>query len=90
MLIELLTYNEVDEKNFKHLLVRIQEKMRKLEYGTIKIVNFEDNYQYNIFEKVALFFHKKKKSDTYIRKRTIRICIWRALNELKIMKEIDF
>lgn len=89
-LIELLTYNEIDEKNFKFLLVRIQAKLRKLENGSIKVIDFEDDYVLNIFEKIALFFQKKKKSDDYIRKRSTRICIWKALNELKGMKKIDF
>jgi hypothetical protein len=30
-LIELLTYNEIDEKNFKYLLNRIEEKSTNLE-----------------------------------------------------------
>lgn len=89
-LIELLTYDEIDEKNFKFLLVRIQDKIRKLENWSIKIIDLEDNYKYNLFEKIALKFIKNKKSDTYIRKRSTRICIWKAMNELKIMKKIDF
>jgi hypothetical protein len=31
-LIELLTYNEIDEKNFKYLLNRIEDKWDRLEY----------------------------------------------------------
>lgn len=89
-LIELLTYNEIDEKNFKYLLVRIQEKMRKLESWNKKIIDLSDNYKNNIFEKIALRFIRRKKTDTYVRKRSSRISIWRVLNELKEMRKIDF
>lgn len=89
-LIELLTYNEIDEKNFKILLVRIQDKMRKLESGKMRIIHLVDDYKENIFEKIALRFIKQKKSDIYVRKRTTRIYIWKSLNELKEMRKIDF
>ncbi len=89
-LIELLTYNEIDEKNFKYLLVRIQDKMRKLENWSKKIIDLRDDYRNNIFEKFALKFIKRRKTDTYIRKRSLRISVWRVLNELKEMKKIDF
>lgn len=89
-LIELLTYNEIDEKNFKYLLVRIQDKMRKLESWSKQIIDLRDEYNYNIFEKIALLFVKNKKTDTYVRKRSLRISIWRVLKELKEMKKIDF
>lgn len=89
-LIELLTYNEIDEKNFKILLVRIQDKMRKLESGKMRIIDLVDDYQENLFEKIALSFIKQKKSDIYIRKRTTRIYIWKSINELKEMRKIDF
>jgi len=89
-LIELLTYNEIDEKNFKYLLVRIQEKMRNINDWNTKIVDLDDNYLYNIFEKRALLFIRTKKSDFYIRDRSLRICISKVTEELNNMKKIDF
>ncbi|MDD5770035.1 MAG: cation:proton antiporter [Candidatus Gracilibacteria bacterium] len=89
-LIELLTYNEIDEKNFKYLLVRIEEKIRKLEEGNIKILDLKDDYEINILEKFVLFFIKKNPSNEYVKNRSLRICIFRALSELKNMKKIDF
>jgi hypothetical protein len=50
-LIELLTFNEIDERNFKHLLVRFENKIKKLENAEDLVISDSDNYTYNFFEK---------------------------------------
>jgi hypothetical protein len=89
-LIELLTYNEIDEKNFKYLLNRIEEKSLNLEYGITKIVNLEDNYHENFLEKINNIFVKSKSTDFFIRNRSQTVVIAKVIKELKTIKEIDF
>ncbi|MDD4151109.1 MAG: sodium:proton antiporter [Candidatus Gracilibacteria bacterium] len=89
-LIELLTYNEIDENNFKYLLIRIEEKIRKLETSEDYIVSLEDNYKYNIFEKITNFFRNKTENDSFIRNRSRGITIKKAIKELREMKKVDF
>lgn len=89
-LIELLTYNEIDENNFKYLLIRIEDKIRKLEFSQNYIVSLEDNYEYNIFEKFTNTFRKRTESDYFIRNRSRGITIKKAIKELREMKKIDF
>lgn len=89
-LLELLTYNELDERNFKLILIKIQDKMRKLELKEATILNLKDDYEWNIFEKIWIFLMRKKKSDQYIRNRALRICIGRVIEELSNMRKIDF
>lgn len=89
-LIELLTYNEIDENNFKYLLIRIEEKIRKLETSEDYIVSLEDNYKYNIFEKITNFFRNKTENDSFIRNRSRWITIKKAIKELREMKKVDF
>lgn len=89
-LIELLTFNEIDERNFKHLLVRFEDKIRKLESAEDFIISESDNYTYNIFEKITNLFRKTKESDKFIRNRARKITIKKALKELKNLKKVDF
>lgn len=89
-LIELLTYNEIDENNFKFLLIRIEDKIRKLETSEDYIVSLEDNYKYNIFEKITNFFRKKTENDSFIRNRSRWITIKKAIKEIRELKKVDF
>lgn len=89
-LIELLTFNEIDERNFKYLLVRFEHKIKKLETAEDLIISENDNYNLNIFEKILMLSRIEKESDKFIRFRARKITIKKALKELEKLKEIDF
>lgn len=89
-LIELLTFNEIDERNFKHLLVRFENKIKKLENAEDLVISDSDNYTYNFFEKWTNIFRRPKESDRFIRNRARKITIKKVLKELNLLKKIDF
>jgi hypothetical protein len=89
-LIELLTFNEIDERNFKHLLVRFENKIKKLENAEDLVISDSDNYTYNFFEKRTNIFRRPKESDRFIRNRARKITIKKVLKELNLLKKIDF
>ena len=76
--------------NFKYLIVRLDDKIRKLENSEDYIVNLEDNYIYNIFEKFTNKFRKRTENDFFIRNRSRWITIKRAIKELREMKKNRF
>lgn len=89
-LIELLTYNEIDEKNFKYLLNRIEDKWDRLEYWIINIIILDDDYKENFLERFHNIFVKSRENDFFIRNRSQKIIIWKVIKELKEIKKIDF
>lgn len=89
-LIELLTYNEIDEHNFKHLINRIEHMTKKYIMKEKYILDFDDDYIPNIFEKITDIVWEHNPTDIYVKKRSLRISLWKVLKELKELKKIDF
>ncbi len=90
---ELFFYNEIDERNFKYILRKIDRQVEKLEYtdSQFKTVCTIEN-DYDIFSKfvMKLFQIKSTKLDSYIRNRSRVIITRKVIKELKYLSEIDF
>lgn len=89
-LIELLTYNEIDERNFKYLLNRIEDKQTKLEMWLANFINLEDDYEDNFLENMNNIFTFQKDTDFFVRNRAKTLIIMKTIKELKLLKEFDF
>lgn len=89
-LIELLTYNEIEERNFKYLLNRIEEKQTKLEMWTMNFISLEDDYENNFLENINDILTIKKNTDFFVRNRAQTIVIMKTLKEIKALKDFDF
>ena len=89
-LIDLLNYNEIDEENFKHILVRIDSRISRLESWEIHVVDFDETYKFNFFEKLVNFFKKKSIEDSFVINRSMSIIFWKTIKELKEISLVDF
>lgn len=90
---ELFYYNEIDERNFKYILRRIDRQVEKLEYTDSQFKAISSiNDDYDIFSKFVnhLFKVKSTKLDSYIRNRSRVIITRKVIKELRSLSEIDF
>lgn len=90
---ELLFYNELDEKNFKYILRKIEKQMERIENEDIQLRSISwDGCDYDIFSKLAIKLYKNhtSKLDTYIRNRSRVIITRKVIKELRSLSEIDF
>jgi CPA1 family monovalent cation:H+ antiporter len=90
---ELLFYNELDEKNFKYILRKIEKQMERIENEDIQLRSISgDGCDYDIFSKLAIKLYKNhtSKLDTYIRNRSRVIITRKVIKELRSLAEIDF
>lgn len=90
---ELLFYNELDEKNFKYILRKIEKQMERIENEDIQLRSISgDGCDYDIFSRLAIKLYKNHTSnlDTYIRNRSRVIITRKVIKELRSLAEIDF
>ncbi len=90
---ELFLYNEVDEKNFKYILRKIEKQTDRLEsdFDQLRSVSKMKN-DYDIFCRTIVTIYKKNSTDldSYIRNRTRVIITRKVIKELRALSEIEF
>ena len=90
---DLFLYNEIDERNFKYILRKIEKQMDRIEcwYGQIRKISWDKN-DYDLF--VNLFFKFYKNFDNpvniYIRSRARAVITSKVIKELRVLADIDF
>ncbi len=89
---ELFFYNEIDEKNFKYILRKVEKQIERLEKSNEqlrKISNMENDY--DIFSRFVFSFYKKRSTelDSYIRNRTRVIITRKVIKELRLLWETE-
>lgn len=89
---ELFYYNEIDEKNFKHILRKIERQIERLEEWKEQLKNIsQSKIDYDIFTKFMIKLHNDKSYfvDKYIIYRTRAIVTRKVIKDLKSMKDTD-
>lgn len=90
---ELFYYNEIDEKNFKYILRRIEKQIERLESWKEQFSSFcHSTIDYDFFTKILVNRYLKEATyiDAYIRNRARVIVTRKVIKELKYLKEIEF
>ncbi|MDF1682799.1 MAG: hypothetical protein P1U46_03675 [Patescibacteria group bacterium] len=90
---ELFFYNEIDEKNFKYILRKIEKQLERLEQTHVQLRSISKiQNDYDIFSRVLVSIYKRKSTDldSYIRNRTRVIITRKVIKELRLLSEIDF
>lgn len=90
---ELFFYNEIDEKNFKYILRKIEKQMERIENESPQLRKFtKGDMDYDIFSKFAIktFRDCSSMMDWYIRNRARVIITRKVIKELRALSEIDF
>ncbi len=91
---DLFHHNEIDEKNFKYILRKINRQIERLESGSEQLSKVKDIIykDYDIFEKMLLKFDYEVESDVniYIRNRTRVVITRKVIKELTELRNIDF
>lgn len=90
---DLYTYNEIEEKNFKYILNKINRQIERLESGKPQLKDIaEDIIEDDFFQKIVNFFTNEKHTfiDTYITNRSKAIITRKVIKELKTLSNIDF
>lgn len=89
----LFLYNEIDEKNFKYILRKIEKQMERVESENPQLSSISSiTNDYDIFWKIALKLHKNSSNqmDVYIRNRARVVITRKVIKELKALSLIDF
>lgn len=90
---DLYTYNEIEEKNFKYILNKINRQIERLETGKPQLKDIaEDVIEKDLFQKIVYFFQEKNDTfiDVYVTNRTKAIITRKVIKELKKLSNIDF
>lgn len=90
---DLFFYNEIDERNFKYILRKIEKQMERLENENPQLRNISNaQTDYDFFAKLAVDNYRKKSTDidAYIRNRARLIITRKVIKELKALSAIDF
>ncbi len=90
---ELFFYNEIDERNFKYILRKIEKQMERIENESPQLRKFSKwDMDYDIFSKFAIKTFRTCSSvvDWYIRNRARVIITRKVIKELRALGEIDF
>lgn len=90
---ELFLYNEIDEKNFKFLLNKINNQIERIEEGKPQFKEIcEEEFAPDIFQKIYFFFFPRKKSivDEYVINRAKIIVTYKVIKDLHHLAKIDF
>lgn len=90
---DLFAYNEIEEKNFKYILNKINRQIERLESGKPQLKDIaEDKIEYDFFQKIVVFFAQEEHTfvDSYVTNRTKAIITRKVIKELKKLSEIDF
>lgn len=89
----LFFYNEIDEKNFKYILRKIEKQMERIENENPQLRKFsKGEMDYDFFSRCAIRAFKDSTSvvDMYIRNRARVIITRKVIKELKALSEIEF
>lgn len=89
----LFFYNEIDEKNFKYILRKIEKQMERIENENPQLRKFSNGeMDYDFFSRCAIKTFRNSTSvvDTYIRNRARVIITRKVIKELKALSEIEF
>lgn len=90
---DLFFYNEIDERNFKYILRRVDKQIERLESSNDQLRSISKlKNDYDIFSRFFVFLYKRTSTeiDSYIRNRTRVIITRKVIKELKLLSEIDF
>ncbi|MGE4444205.1 MAG: cation:proton antiporter [Candidatus Altimarinota bacterium] len=90
---DLFSYNEIEEKNFKYILNKINRQIERLEGGKPQLKDIADEkVTLDFFQKLVAFFGNQKNNfiDNYVINRTKAIITRKVIKELKILSEINF
>jgi len=90
---ELFFYNEIDERNFKYILRKIEKQMERIENESPQLRKFsKGDMDYDIFSRFAIKTFRDCSSvmDGYIRNRARVIITRKVIKELRALWEIDF
>jgi monovalent cation:H+ antiporter, CPA1 family len=90
---ELFFYNEIDERNFKYILRKIEKQMERIENENPQLRKFcKGDMDYDIFSRLAIKAFRKSGSciDGYIRNRARVIITRKVIKELKALSTIEF
>jgi hypothetical protein len=86
-------YNELNEKNFKYLLRKIESEMEKVEYNQLSLENISSSKHKssNILSRFENWIYDKNYDfkDLYLINRTRLIVTRKVINELKSISQID-
>lgn len=89
----LFFYNEIDERNFKYILRKIEKQMERIENENPQLRKFSKwEMDYDFFSRCAIRSFKDSTSvvDMYIRNRARVIITRKVIKELKALSEIEF
>lgn len=90
---DLFFYNEIDERNFKYILRRIDKQIERLDSSNEQLRSISKlKNDYDIFSRIFVYLYKRTSTevDSYIRNRTRVIITRKVIKELKLLSEIDF
>ncbi len=90
---ELFFYNEIDEKNFKYILRKIEKQIERLELSHEQLRSISNRHNdYDIFSRFVVWIYKRTSTDldSYIRNRTRLIITRKVIKELRLLADIDF
>lgn len=90
---DLYAYNEIEEKNFKYILNKINRQIERLESGKPQLKDIaEDVIENDFFQKIVAFFAQEEHTfiDSYVTNRTKAIITRKVIKELKKLSAIDF
>lgn len=90
---ELFFYNEIDEKNFKYILRKIEKQIERLETSHVQLRSISKiKNDYDVFCRALVAIYKTQSTDldSYIRNRTRVIITRKVIKELRELSEIDF
>lgn len=90
---ELFYYNEIDEKNFKYILRRIEKQVERLESWKEQLSSFcNSTLSYDIFQSILVkkYLQSATYLDVYIRNRARVIITRKVIKELNNLSETDF
>ncbi|MCP4523442.1 MAG: sodium:proton antiporter [Candidatus Gracilibacteria bacterium] len=90
---DLFFYNEIDERNFKYILRKIEKQMERVENESPQLRKFSNETMgYDFFSRLALgkFRRESTDVDAYIRNRARVIITRKVIKELKSLSSIEF
>ena len=89
---DLFKYNEIDEQNYRLLAGKIKRQKDRLEAGLSQFKNGDiSSDDKNLFERIMeKSFNKDTPENTYIRNRARMIILWKTIDDLKKLADIDF
>ncbi|MCP4523446.1 MAG: sodium:proton antiporter [Candidatus Gracilibacteria bacterium] len=90
---DLFFYNEIDERNFKYILRKIEKQMERVENESPQLRKFSNETMgYDFFSRIALnkFRRGSTDIDAYIRNRARVIITRKVIKELKSLSSIEF